>query len=182
MNVLFPTVLIALALRWVIRRDLDVLLLASWRRSWLIVLAVVVQFTPAVTPDWARWPATAVALALAFAWLVANNALHNPWLGVFLFGLALNTLVMALNHGMPVSSDALVRAGFPYHNVGKGHFYRHVELTDATRLRFLADLFAIRAIRSVISVGDVFMLFGLGGFLVTERPRRSTRTLEELAA
>ena len=25
-----------------------------------------------------------------------------------------NTLVMALNHGMPVSADALVRAGFPY--------------------------------------------------------------------
>ena len=182
MNVFFPTVLIALALRWVVRRDLDVLQLSSWSRPWLIVLAVVVQFSPAVTPDWARWPATAIALVLAFAWLMANHALSNPWLGLFLFGLAANSLVMVLNHGMPVSAEALVRAGFPYHDVGNGHFYRHVGLTDSTRLRFLADLIAIRAIKSVISIGDILMLLGLGGFLVSARPRGVTRMVAPVAA
>jgi hypothetical protein len=77
-------------------------------------------------------------------------------------GVVLNAIVMALNGGMPVSPFALAAAGFPKTmNVAEGHFYKHVAMTDLTRLRMLGDIIPFHLARTVLSPGDLLMLMGI---------------------
>lgn len=172
MNILIPVVVVALAVRLAVYRNLDVMIFRNWKKPWLIWAAVVVQLSPAFTPDWMRWPSTAISLALGFAFLVANGALRNLALAVFLVGLAANVTVMIANHGMPVSRDGLAKSGWgAEHNVRRGHFLRHVPMDENTKLAFLGDRVPILPLRSVASIGDFIMLGGLGVFLVKAMPR-----------
>lgn len=74
-------------------------------------------------------------------------------------GGCLNLATVVLNGGMPVDPGALsvVGASMP-------HDALHVLLNADTRLSFLADVIPIGLVRSVYSVGDVFI--AVGGFLV----------------
>lgn len=75
------------------------------------------------------------------------------------FGGCLNLAVVALNRGMPVDPGALAIVG--------GEMPRdalHVVLDASTRLAFLADTIPVGVVRSVYSVGDIFI--AIGGFLV----------------
>lgn len=172
MNILIPVVVVALAVRLVLYRNLDVMIFRNWKRPWLVWVAVIVQLSAAVTPAWAGWPSTAISIALGFAFLIANGALRNAALAVFLVGLAANVTVMVANHGMPVSRDGLEKSGWGAdHNVRRGHFLRHVAMDENTKLSVLGDRIPILPLRSVASIGDFVMLAGLGVFLVKAMPR-----------
>ena len=75
------------------------------------------------------------------------------------FGGCLNLAVVVLNRGMPVDPGALAIAG-----VQIPRDALHVVLDAGTRLAFLADAIPIGLVRSVYSVGDIFI--AIGGFLV----------------
>ena len=74
-------------------------------------------------------------------------------------GGCLNLAVVALNRGMPVDPGALAIAG-----VQMPRDALHVVLDASTRLAFLADGIPVGVVRSVYSVGDIFI--AIGGFLV----------------
>jgi hypothetical protein len=62
-----------------------------------------------------------------------------------------------------VSTGALERVGVAG-RVDEGHLWKHVEADADTRLSWLGDSIAVPVtpFRSVISAGDVVMLFGVG--------------------
>ena len=72
-------------------------------------------------------------------------------------GLSLNVLVIALNHGMPVSIRAIEIAGAPTFEA-EGE---HTALGPDTKLPWLTDVIPIPVAGSVLSVGDLFLALGL---------------------
>lgn len=93
-------------------------------------------------------------------------------------GLSLNTMVIGLNGGMPVSA-AVVQAIEPgvQAAIPSGDFV-HVPLTAATRLRALADVLPTAGptgVRSVTSAGDVLLLSGVAGVVVSRMLRERSR-------
>src|SRR5207237_1369438 len=74
-------------------------------------------------------------------------------------GCALNVLVIVVNQGMPVASDALLSAG-----AEMPHDPLHVVLGEATRLPALGDIIPVGPFHSVYSVGD--LAIAIGGFAV----------------
>jgi hypothetical protein len=95
--------------------------------------------------------------------LVRHGALRRALILVA-EGWLLNVLVMAANGGMPVSGSALAQVGHAGTVVSQGHLWKHVALSSTTRLPLLGDVIPVPLplLRSVISVGDVAMLVGLG--------------------
>jgi hypothetical protein len=78
----------------------------------------------------------------------------------------MNFSVIAINGGMPVLLEAVqVAGGSGIPDLGA----RHVLMTEATRLPFLADVIPLPA--NVISMGDVFLAIGIGVF-VEDRMRQ----------
>lgn len=110
----------------------------------------------------------AAGVALALLWL--NRRL--PGASLVLAGLVLNLLVMAVNGGrMPVSAWAAAASGqTPYlPELLSGTGARHVLLTAATRLPFLADIIPLPApypVPRVLSVGDLLVFAGVIRLLV----------------
>lgn len=99
-------------------------------------------------------------------------------MGVVLAGLAMNSLVIAVNGGMPVRRSAVVAAGIAgYDDIpeirleGKRHFE-----DDDDRLMFLADIIPIPLLQEVLSIGDVVMSVGVASVLAhLLRPPRPPR-------
>lgn len=122
--------------------------------------------------------ATGLALLIAsqvlvVAWLIINRQL--PGVGLVAIGLALNATVIAANGAMPVDPDAMRALGLGALEVPPG---KHTLLTDATRLPWLADIFPLPPLRSIISVGDVVLAAGLIPLthaLMTWRPEHERR-------
>jgi hypothetical protein len=110
--------------------------------------------------------------ALVFVWL--NRV--QPGFYALLVGIAMNFLVMLLNGGkMPVAREmaAMARpADLPMLEQGLGT--KHVLMTEATRLPFLADVIPLPPpypVPQVISLGDVVMNVGICWFLVAVMAR-----------
>ena len=141
--------------------------LASPRiRAWpILVVAVLIEACLGATSGLLR-PALAVTACLGVVgWCAANMGPGRRFpygLGLIGAGVVLNAIVMALNGGMPVSQFALAAAGFPKTvNVAEGHFYKHIAMTDLTRLRMLGDIIPFHLARTVLSPGDLLMLMGI---------------------
>ncbi len=141
--------------------------LASARiRAWpILVVAVLIEACLGATSGLLR-PALAVTACLGVVgWCAANTGPGRRFpygLGLIGAGVVLNAIVMALNGGMPVSQFALAAAGFPKTmNVAEGHFYKHIAMTDLTRLRMLGDIIPFHLARTVLSPGDLLMLMGI---------------------
>ncbi|MEW9702030.1 DUF5317 domain-containing protein [Paenibacillus sp. SI8] len=105
----------------------------------------------------------AYIVGLYLLWL--NRHERGFW---FIFaGVALNTLVMLVNGGrMPVSEEAASVLDPIYVKMLKEDpvVYKHILMTDATRLPFLGDIISLSAPyprRQAISIGDVIMNFGI---------------------
>jgi hypothetical protein len=134
-------------------------------RAWLLLgAALVAQAVLGHLPGVARWPLAVADAAAVGVWCLRNRGGGRGRVGFALVagGVALNATAMAANAGMPVSLSALVKAGFsPTMNVAHGHFYKHVAMTGATRLRVLGDIIPIRLLHTVVSPGDVVMLVGI---------------------
>ena len=100
------------------------------------------------------------SFALTFGFAALNWRL--PGMALIATGALMNFVVIAANGGMPVSLDALERAGLgnPFEGdaVTKG---AHHALDDDDRLTFLADVIPIKVTANVVSAGDVVIWAGL---------------------
>ncbi len=138
---------------------------APLRWSWLLFAGLVLQF--AVDFGAARgWLADAgtVGYALLLAsqllvlgWVVLNRQL--PGMALVVIGLVSNAVVIGANGAMPVDPEAIRALGVsgPI-EVPPG---KHTLMTEATRLPWLADIWAVAPLRTIISVGDVVLALGL---------------------
>lgn len=93
---------------------------------------------------------------LVLTWVVANWQL--PGMLLVGIGLAMNALVIGANGAMPVDPEAMRALGLEGAEVPPG---KHILMTDDTRLPWLADIWPLPLLRSVISVGDVVLAAGL---------------------
>jgi hypothetical protein len=112
-----------------------------------------------------HWLPLALVLA-SFACVFAFAALNFnlPGMTLIALGALSNFVVISANGGMPVSRDAIRRAGLEDVFVGPGATTvkgAHHALTDDSRLRFLADVIPIRVTANVVSVGDIVIWAGL---------------------
>lgn len=99
---------------------------------------------------------------------------ERPGLWLAGFGVLMNFSVIALNGGMPVLSEAAeVASGFAPGDPVIAESYKHVVLNRESLLPFLADVIPIRVLNigQVLSLGDVFLAFGLGRFIEFELRR-----------
>jgi hypothetical protein len=99
---------------------------------------------------------------------------ERPGLWLAGFGVLMNFSVIALNGGMPVLSEAAeVASGFAPGDPIIAESYKHVVLNRESLLPFLADVIPIRVLNigQVLSMGDVFLAFGLGRFIEFELRR-----------
>lgn len=137
-----------------------------FRAPLLLCAAVLIQAGMGLVAPGRRWLAIGVAYAVVGAWLLLNAAHQRGGLRAALVILAvgwmLNAAPVALNGGMPVSGQGLQAVGAPLTTaVSEGHLYKHVPAGPDTLLAVLGDVIPVRAVASVVSVGDVVMVVGL---------------------
>lgn len=138
---------------------------APLRTTWLLFAGLALQVTVDVTaergllPDasTAGWSLLLASQLLIVAWLVRNW--HLPGVLLVATGLALNAAVMAANGAMPVDPEALRLLGGV--EDGRVPLGKHTLMTPQTRLPWLADIWPLPPLRTVISVGDVVIAGGL---------------------
>lgn len=120
------------------------------------------------------------AALLAFVW--CNRLL--PGMPLVFAGFGLNAAVITANGGMPVSRDALlvVSDGLA-RTIEPG---KHRMLADGDALTWLADIFPIPLLRTVVSAGDIVLAAGVAilvvSLMLAHPPppgRRSARSLAE---
>lgn len=99
------------------------------------------------------WVATQAALII---FLIANRGNRGSLLVAS--GITLNTLVMSLNGGMPVSAGAARIAGVAPPTTGSGG---HVLLGPESLFGFLGDILPFAPAGKVLSIGDLLLLAGL---------------------
>jgi hypothetical protein len=139
-------------------------------------LALAVQAGAGLFPPASRFMLVALGYALVGVWLVVNARARGLTLrvgiGLLALGWLLNGLAIATNGGMPVSADALERAGVPSStDVADGHLYKHVTGNRGTPNDWLGDVIPVRPLAAVISLGDLALLAGiavcLGGVMAS---------------
>ncbi len=132
-----------------------------------MVLAVIVQLgLGAVSSDAWRYVALMASYGLMGVWLAINLRDGPNWrrggLALVAAGYALNLLAIVPNGNMPVSTDALRRAGgSPASFEEKPNIDKHVASDAGDAWLWLGDVIAVPPLRAVISVGDVAMLIGV---------------------
>jgi hypothetical protein len=149
--------------------------LGSFRVRWplLPAVAVALQIVLAVSPalrgvGGARPALLVTSYLLVGGWIWANALVRDGAvrraLIVVAEGWLLNVVVMVANGGMPVSESALARVGHAGAVVSQGHLWKHVVASSGTSMPLLGDVVPVPVplLRSVISLGDVAMLVGLG--------------------
>lgn len=130
------------------------------------------------------WLLLLLSQLLVLTWVLRNWSL--PGMLLVGTGLLMNAVVMAANGAMPVSLEAIRAVGVedPVLRLGK-----HTLLDESTRLPWLADIWVLPPLRSVISSGDVVLAAGmlplLHGLMTyrppAERRRRRHGTREQAA-
>ena len=137
------------------------------RATGLVVLAVIVQFgLGAVASNAWRYVALVASYGLMGVWLAINLREGPNWrrggLALVVAGYALNLLAIVPNGNMPVSTDALRRAGGSKASFEeKPNIDKHVASGTGDVWPWLGDVIAVPPLRAVISVGDVAMLIGV---------------------
>lgn len=132
--------------------------------SWLLFAGLLLQIAVnmAVERDLlvnaarTTWSLLLISQVLVLVWVIRNWPL--PGMLLVGTGLLMNAVVMAANGAMPVSVEAIRAVGVedPVFPLGK-----HTILDESTRLPWLADIWALPPLRSVISTGDVVLAAGL---------------------
>lgn len=137
---------------------------APLRATWLLLVGLGLQVAVDVAASQgvlggagpAGWLLLLASQLLVLGWIVANH--HLPGTVLIALGLALNAVVIAANGAMPVAPSAMAALGVDPGVVPAG---KHTLLTEGTRLPWLADIFPLPLLRSVISVGDIVLAAGL---------------------
>ncbi len=122
------------------------------------------------------WPLALlfVSFALLTAFAIVNLRARVPGFVLITIGILMNFTVIAVNHGMPVSREALVashqestlpllarHAGAKHHLAGPGD-----------DVMFLADVIAVPPLEQVVSLGDVLAYTGVVWLVVAGMRRR----------
>lgn len=161
---------------------------APLRDIWLLFIGVALQVAAdvGVILGWFEGTGTisygllVTSQVVVLAWVLRNCYL--PGLILVAIGLALNAIVMAANGAMPVHPEAIAALGQEPGELVRG---KHVLMDDDTRLWWLADIWPVPPIRSIISIGDVVLAAGLlpiTHYLMTFRTaaeRRGTNATED---
>jgi hypothetical protein len=149
-------------------------------RWWpLLILGFGMQFAADRIPadrDWSHDTAVALMI-LSFIPLLALVWINRGEAGMWLAGIGIfmNFTVIAVNGGMPVLPQAAeLGLGIEVDPSDFEALSKHVLLDDSTHLAFLADVIPFRLLRTVISLGDVFLAVGLGVF-VEDQMRQPVR-------
>jgi hypothetical protein len=142
--------------------------------GWLVLAAVGAQAGGAFTGGAAYPIGLVVSVLLVGAFLVRNRQVRGT--GLVALGLLANALVVGLNGAMPVSLDALGRAGITSQELLAGSDPRHELASSDTALRPLGDVIPVLlpAHPEVVSVGDVLVAAGLAQLVVLGMRRRPT--------
>jgi hypothetical protein len=128
---------------------------AAPRATPVVFAAAGLQIVSTAAAGGAHGVLLVASFVLAVVWLgLQPRHLPTALLGI---GAALNAVVILMNSGMPVDADALAAIGRSSVDVTQGFLYKHVPMTDATRLAWLGDRIPIPLQRNVISIGDVVM-------------------------
>lgn len=158
------------------KRSLD-LFNIKLQKTWLIVIAFALQTTTRIMGingiDFVV-KYSLIIQTVVFALLFLCFWFNKKYIGLWFigFGATLNALVMMINKGrMPVSLEAMQKAGIQVATdmVLSGSDNKHVVLSEATRLGFLADIIYLPGFLgwgiSVLSIGDVIVALGLFMFI-----------------
>ena len=145
------------------------------RLWWLLPLGFAMQLGARFVPDDRAGLGVGLIL-VSYVPLVILVLLNRDRPGLWLAGIGvlMNFTVILINGGMPVLAEAAeVASGFAPGDPVIAESYKHVVLNRDSWLPFLADVIPIRIANygQVLSMGDVFLAFGLGRFIEFELRR-----------
>lgn len=117
-----------------------------------------------------------LAMMAALIAVLLVNVRTSPVLLIAALGIAANILVISMNGAMPVSIRAASEMGATRAEARAAleNDCLHTELTQRTRLALLADIVVVPGPswqRGVVSVGDLLLGLGLGGWVFTATRR-----------
>jgi hypothetical protein len=133
------------------------------RMSWLLFAGLFLQLgvdLAATRVGFGGAGAYGVLLAsqvFVLGWVLANW--WRPGMVLIGLGLLMNAVVIGANGAMPVDRGAIQSL-----DIGDDvevHPGKHVEADDDTRLRWLADVYPLPPIRTIVSLGDMVLAAGL---------------------
>jgi hypothetical protein len=150
--------------------------LANLKIRWA-PLAIVGLVLQVINPP-GRWPIVMLlaSFVLLLAFAIVNRHVIGFWL--ILIGVSLNFLVIGLNGGMPVSSQALAASG-QENTIGDltnnaDRYVKHHLADGDDELLFLGDVIALRPpVGQAISFGDIFTYVGVAVVIVAGMRRRT---------
>jgi len=147
------------------------------RAPWLVVAGLFLQVVPLPSSmGWLPVPLLIGPFVLLMAFVVLN--LPKPGFALILVGVALNFVVIAMNHGMPVSRHALTSSGQmgTLAALEAGGAKHHLAGPEDT-LMSLGDVISLGSrLHQIVSVGDVATYGGVMWFVAGSMGRRR-RTL-----
>ena len=152
-------------------------------RWWPVLLVAVALQVGSLVSD--GTPGIALLLA-SFAAIIAFTAMNltRAGMGLVLVGIAMNTIVIGANSGMPVREDAIVAAGLAdrddVHELDFNSKW-HLE-TDEDRFTLLADIIPVPGVREVLSFGDLVMAVGVADVIVHLMRNGARRRSQEAIA
>jgi uncharacterized protein DUF5317 len=125
-----------------------------------VVLQIGSTLAGRTSADWLPLALVLISFACVFGFAALNFNL--PGMTLIAAGALCNLVVISVNGGMPVSTEAIARAGLdnPF-TPGAATKGAHHALTNGDSLRFLADVIPVRVMANVISVGDILIWAGL---------------------
>jgi len=148
-----------------------------FRLWWLLPAGVVVQALLERSGVPGAFGLLLVSYGCLLTFGLANLRVTGMWMVVLGFGL--NALVIAVDHGMPVSRAALRSL----HTSPAVHEVKHHVATDSDHLRFLSDIIPVPPIDEILSFGDLILATGICDVLVhLMRPARRRGTTPAGAA
>jgi hypothetical protein len=182
------TIVLALIVVVVTRGSFRRLARLELKALWLLLLALAIQIAleyvtfPRDRIDDLGFGLLMLSYVLILAFCVANR--RTSGFLVITVGVALNALVIALNQGMPTSSETAVRHGREV-SVPIERTVKHRAEREGDLLPFLGDIFVFPAVdASQFSVGDVVIAVGIVDvcFEASRRPRRFGAYLDDRAS
>ena len=124
-----------------------------------------------------------VLIGLALLIVVAARNAHLVGVPIIAFGLALNFLGVAVNHGVPVDSGALIAARVETsRSVAQADFsgVRHLRTNDDT-LWWLGEAIPLRELETVTSFGDLVIIAGVASTIANLTRRKKAHAPPELS-
>ena len=136
------------------------------RQPGLVAAAVLVQLAAALVGGRAYPFGLMASAVLAGGFLFLNRGVRGT--GLVALGLLSNALVVGANGAMPVSPQALGRAGLSTQDLLDGSDPRHELADHATRLRPIGDVIPVLlpGRSEVVSAGDILVAAGLAQLVV----------------